>query len=103
MTVTTSTEVMEGLQRIRIRRRLMWAMWLGYLPIGVLISLLGFPRLTWSFAPAWMVLIAISSGFVAFSKCPRCNSLFHMTMLWGNPWAKECIHCGLPVQDGRKT
>ena len=68
MTVTTSTEVLEGLQRIRIRRRMMWAMWLGYVPIGVLISLLAIPRLTWMFAPALLALIVISSALVALSK-----------------------------------
>jgi hypothetical protein len=75
----------------------MWGMWLAYIPVVAFVSLLQIPQLTWTFGLAWLALVAISSGFVVLSKCPRCNSLFHTTMLWGNCWARKCIHCGLPL------
>ena len=76
----------------------MWGMWLGFVPIGVFVSSFEIPGLSAVFAPAWMTLLIMISGFVVFSKCPRCNSLFHTTMLWGNPWARKCIHCSLPLR-----
>jgi hypothetical protein len=97
MTVTSSTEVLIGLQRIRVRRRLMWGVWLGFLPILILLSFSDVSRLAEIIAPAWMALIVVTSALVLFSKCPRCDSLFHTTVLWRNVWAKKCIHCGLPL------
>ena len=97
MTVSTSGEVLEGLHRIRIRRRIMWAMMLAYLPVVILISLSGFPHLASLIAAVWLAMIAATSMLAMFSRCPRCNDFFHTRILWGSLWRTKCINCGLPL------
>ena len=28
--------------------------------------------------------------------CPRCGRSFHVSWLYGNPFARRCVNCGLP-------
>jgi hypothetical protein len=95
---TTSGEILEQLRKIRLRQRIMWTVWLSYLPSVALVSFLTETgRYTGLSASGWLALGITISGFVMFSKCPRCSSLFHTTFLWGNFWVRSCIHCGLPL------
>ena len=97
--VATSTEILDQLKTIRRRRQLMWIVWLLYLPLVFLLSrLTDSGRLISYFASGWMALGVMVFGVVTLSKCPRCNSLFHATLLYGNFWARTCIHCGLPLR-----
>jgi hypothetical protein len=41
---------------------------------------------------AWLGLLA---AWIAW-RCPRCEQYFHMDMIYQNPIASECKHCGLP-------
>jgi hypothetical protein len=31
-----------------------------------------------------------------FWACPRCGRPFHLGWFYGNPFARRCVHCGLP-------
>jgi len=53
---------------------------------------------------AWVVLLvrflSVSGEYVDWS-CPRCGKPFHATVhagfiRWRNPFARRCVHCGLP-------
>ena len=53
---------------------------------------------------AWVVLLirllSVSGEHVDWS-CPRCGKPFHATVhagfiRWRNPFARRCVHCGLP-------
>jgi hypothetical protein len=33
---------------------------------------------------------------LALFRCPRCGKRFFTTMWYRNPFARKCVHCGLP-------
>jgi len=72
MTVSTSSEVFEGLHRIRVRRWALWALLVAYLPVVILISLSGFPQLASVVGSVWLAMIGATSILAIFSRCPRC-------------------------------
>jgi hypothetical protein len=85
----------------RRRRNLYWLVWLTYIP-GVLI--IGLP-LSWLFhsngaafavAGLWMVAFVAAANYLGFWKCPRCRKPFSRGRWYYNPFARECVHCGLP-------
>ena len=41
---------------------------------------------------AWLGLLA---AWIVW-RCPRCEQYFHMDLIYQNPIASECKHCGLP-------
>jgi hypothetical protein len=93
----------EALADIRARRRLVWVLFLGYLPaVTVLTPLLksvAHPRDPGFVAAiGWMVLFAMAGFRVTRARCPRCAKRFHAAALWQNPWTSRCLHCGLHVK-----
>ncbi len=90
----------------RRRRR---AFWLAIL-LGLLWSVPG--SLTCSFLVRYgldydlafllvVVLPAMGNITVAhlswmFCPCPHCGQSFHCSWFYGNPYARHCVHCGLP-------
>lgn len=52
------------------------------------------------------MLISILSGWMAIpftyvfalSRCPRCRHRFGFGVLFGNPWASKCVHCGFSIR-----
>lgn len=82
-----------GLKEIRRRRTIMWVVFILYLPVMVAAMFVFdesvIPYAAWS----WMAALAVCATRVSFSKCPRCNKLFHTTMIWGDPWTRRCLHC----------
>ncbi len=52
---------------------------------------------------AWVVLLFrffYVSGEYVYWSCPRCGKPFHYVARWygrwNNPFARRCVHCGLP-------
>ena len=45
---------------------------------------------------AWLVAIVISGVRLAAWRCPRCHNWFFARRLGRNPFARACLHCGLP-------
>jgi hypothetical protein len=89
-----------GWVEYRRRRNLYWLVWLTYIP-GVLI--IGLP-LSWLFhsniaafvvAGLWMVAYVAAANYLGFWKCPRCGKPFSRGWWYYNPFARECVHCGL--------
>ena len=95
--VPTSSEVLEGLRRIRVRRRFMWAMLLGYVPVVMVISWLGIAPFEEVAGTLWFAMVGATWMISMYSRCPRCNEFFHSRILWGNPWRTKCANCGLPL------
>jgi hypothetical protein len=101
-------------QRYRRWRLAFWVLFLLYLP-----SLAGVSRaLGWtrgSGAPivaaaiVWMIALAIVGYPTSNFPCPRCGKPFFRKfddrpgrMSWQrNPFARRCMHCGLPKRAGR--
>lgn len=42
-------------------------------------------------------VIAIAHLRRVLWRCPRCRLPFHVTWWRGDPFGRQCVHCGLPV------
>lgn len=98
-------EITAGLRDIRKRRRIVWGMWLAYLPAVALLA--------WTFqlsdAGAFKVVGAYMAAWVAAgvwagrARCPRCGERYDskrgaLGFRVHNPWAQSCISCQLPLR-----
>jgi hypothetical protein len=89
------TVMLEGLHRIRVRRRCLWIVFLLYIPVCLLaVRLFGENAGLYS-ALFCMLVFMVAVLRVDFSRCPRCGNRFHATDFWHNPWARKCMHCRL--------
>src|SRR5215203_5743947 len=89
------TVMLEGLHRIRIRRRCVWIVFLLFIPVCLLAVRLFGEKAGPYAALFWMAVFAAIVLRVDLSKCPRCGNRFHATEFWHNPWARKCMHCRL--------
>ena len=102
MSAVPAPEIERGLRLIRLRRRRMIYVFLGFFPFvlvaGYIIQLFA----AWE-TPVAYVAIAYGALFVAyglrltFTECPRCHGLYHWHW-WSNPWTRKCLNCGLPLK-----
>jgi hypothetical protein len=44
----------------------------------------------------WLVASIIVGDRYQRWPCPRCGRPFGKTFWWHNPFARKCVHCGLP-------
>ena len=88
----------DGLRGIRSRRRWVWRVWLGAVPVAALVALIAGERAFNAAAIAIMVawcIVFLRSGFV---RCPRCAAFFNLGRLRSaNPFRRECGSCGLSL------
>ena len=102
------------LARIQKRRRQVWLVLFSYIPVCVLADWLlsrlteDPSRLVGALAVSWLLLYLVVILRASFSRCPRCGEFFHMRhvrrmLYWGDPWARSCLHCGLPLQPQVRT
>jgi hypothetical protein len=49
-----------------------------------------------SVAIVWFVASIIVGDRYQRWPCPRCGRPFGKTFWWHNPFARKCVHCGLP-------
>jgi hypothetical protein len=94
-------------RELRRRRRLTWVLFLGYIPgVAALCFLVGAPvtRMGGSkqgevacavIALLWILAFAAAAIRLTFFRCPRCHRIFHSTWWRHNPFARNCLHCGL--------
>jgi hypothetical protein len=45
---------------------------------------------------AWLAAFAVTAIRLNLWPCPRCGHWFFSKMWWRNPFARACLHCGLP-------
>jgi hypothetical protein len=93
-----SEDILRGLHGIRVKRRLLWLLFLSYLPAAGLAGFVIAPEAFAFTALAWMVAFAVTGTLVSRARCPRCGGFFHRTRLWGNTFAQRCMHCGLRLR-----
>ena len=85
----------------RKRRNLVLFAFLGFMPfVGAVGSLSGkmfhTDAIFTVFALSWLGFIAVSSVRLNCWPCPRCSKWFAGTWLYRIPFARRCVHCGLP-------
>jgi len=52
----------------------------------------------------WMIAFAVVGYFKVNFTCPRCGETYFLKYdprpghqdFWNKPWARHCLHCGLP-------
>lgn len=97
-----SNDYQEAWHRYRTLRKLLFFVWLGYMPVGYVVMTLvpgplGTVNPIFVFAGIWMAMFVIVGIRLSAWRCPRCGKRF------SGPWlhdkgflARKCIHCGLP-------
>lgn len=101
----------EALAAIRRKRAVAWAVHWGYVPfvgimVGVALALdLDAMRVGVGAAAGWIALAMFTRVRAGETRCPRCGNRFHargvpFLIAWGNPFARACMHCGLPLKPG---
>ena len=89
------------------RRRLMWILFLGYVP-GVALLCFVLARyqegLCARIAIAWMLVMGIAIAWAASFRCPGCRGLFCFAASGANPAgssivARQCARCGLEMDE----
>jgi hypothetical protein len=91
----------------RRRRIISWVVLLGYPPGATAIFLvLGMPLATlagikpdyffYAIALSWMAAFLVTSFRQAYFPCPKCGEPFFAMWWYRNPFARKCVHCGLP-------
>ena len=81
----------------RKRWRLLWFVFLSYLPLGALFMLF-VPIDAKFFALPWLALFAIAGCRLGCFRCPSCCELAFMKAMWNNPFSRRCLHCGLELR-----
>ncbi len=87
-------------RRYRTYSRIRLIAFIGWLPYGIAVA-----RITgWlgvgSEAPKWILpwFFLVGAGVIGtmMCECPRCGRPFFFRRWGSNPFASECVHCGLP-------
>jgi hypothetical protein len=96
-------KIEKGLRKIRRAKRVMLLLFIGFLPYGILSSLLS-EKLKMSimfFIGAYFVLVIVFNYYFGLtSKCPRCNEFYYWRMSgigYRNFFIKKCLNCGLEL------
>ena len=102
MTTALEPQFEEGLHLIRLRRRRMLYVFVGFIPFMLVaayvvqwFSTSEMPLMYLAFG--YMGLVAVYALRLAFTECPRCGGLYHWNW-WSNPWTRKCLNCGLPLK-----
>jgi hypothetical protein len=93
----------------RLRKRLFWALFLGYIPMWSLLALLvhglGLPvknQLMVALGLAWMLAWFVVGIWYPLFRCPRCGERF-IPRQRRNPFfatfASKCANCGLGIDE----
>ena len=85
----------EQLAAIRKKRLFLWLVFASYIPAIVMAFTVGSGQSTAIVVAAlWLIGAGIGGAMVSFSRCPRCNQLFHMRGI-STSWGRRCRHCNL--------
>ena len=95
----------EAWRNYRRRRNLFGAIPLTYVP-GVAVTGVPLSRVFQTEVPVfviatlWLLAFAVFAGYLQLWKCPRCRKAFFLKWWCRDPFAEECVHCGLPKWAG---
>jgi hypothetical protein len=85
----------------RSRRRWFFGVWLGGLPVviliaGALIKIFHSELPFYFVGAAWMLSFAVVGIRLTLFRCPCCHRQFFCTWYSSNQFARRCVHCGFP-------
>lgn len=86
---------------------MVWAVFLSYIPgVFTIFLVVGLPlsALTrikadyfgYAVATCWIAAYGVAGVRAAWFPCPRCGKPFFARWWYRNPFARQCVHCGLP-------
>ncbi len=91
------SEYSDQLSIIRKKRMFLWFVFASYIPAIVLAFTVGNGQpMAIVIATIWLVGAGAGGVMVSFSRCPRCNQLFHMRGI-STSWGRRCQHCRLKL------
>ena len=99
MADTTTTEFSERLAGIRLRRTILWTVFISYIPVIWVALKIGGDGLAIVVGILWLLMASAGGVMVSFSLCPRCGNRFHMKGI-STSWGSRCVHCKLGL-DGQ--
>jgi hypothetical protein len=84
----------------RIRSLRVWLAWIliTYVPVVVFLFIIRLPE--WVIIAAclaWVGTGVVTAFMIGFARCPACGQYFHVRG-GGSLFAKNCLHCGIPLQ-----
>ena len=88
-------------QRYKKLRNLFWIVWLGYVPVVGMLSVLvlwffGTFVPGFVFAGLWMLMFLVVHIRLSGWPCPRCGKPFSKKWWYDKGFfARKCVHCGL--------
>jgi len=86
-----------GLKSLQHKRMFFWIMIAIYLPmIWLALEISQSDKITGIFFVIWLFFVTIAANVAAFSRCPKCNNLFHMNGIFPM-YFRNCLHCGLHI------
>src|SRR5689334_21727402 len=88
-------------QEYRRRRNLALFALLGYVPGVSLIEWaarreFGTAPPTFVVVIGWLIFFVVAAFREESFRCPQCRGLFFAKLGYHNPFARQCVHCGLP-------
>ncbi|MDY0211603.1 MAG: hypothetical protein RBR06_01200 [Desulfuromonadaceae bacterium] len=90
-------EYTQQLSSIRKKRLFLWFVFASYIPAIILAFTAGNgPPTATIVAILWLIGAGVGGVMVSFSRCPRCNQLFHMRGV-NTSWGRRCRHCSLKL------
>ncbi len=93
----SQAEYTRQLSTIRKKRMFLWFVFASYIPAIVLAFTVGTGQPTAIvIAIIWLIGAGAGGVMVSFSRCPRCNQLFHMRGI-STSWGRHCRHCDLKL------
>ena len=86
----------------RRRVRWFWGIWLGGFVLAALliVALSRTPIFKVAFpiiGAAWIASFIIAAIRIQWFRCPKCHEKFFSSFWYHNPYARKCVHCGLPL------
>lgn len=94
--------IASGLEEIRRMRRMAWIVFFLFVPVIMLADLLPGDIVAPLVMGVWIILFCFSGFRVWLSRCPRCGERFHVKTWWHNIFARNCLHCRLPLKDNAR-
>ena len=89
----SANDLSSQLAELRRRKRLYWALFAAFLPLGVLVMAVGLFDPMY-FGVVYLAVFQLAGIRVWSFPCPRCQRpVSRYQRFWHNPWVRKCIHC----------
>jgi hypothetical protein len=94
----SAESLVAGLDKIRLRRSMMWFWFFSYIPAALLVTMKA-PETSIPFvALLWLTGYLVAGALAATSRCPRCRRRFCSDGRRWSFYTQRCLNCQLPLR-----